>query len=117
SVFFGGSTDRLRAYASTGELKPPAARADAVVAARELGFGGVKIRIARERIDEGIATVRAAREAVGDDFALMVDLNQMWRMPGDIEPALPLLQVERLAKELAELGVLWLEEPLPQSDV
>ncbi len=117
STFFGGSKTGLRAYASTGELKPPAERAEAVVAAKELGFGGVKIRIARDRVDEGLAAVRASRDAVGSDFDLMVDLNQMWRMPGDIEPAMPLADVERVAHELEELGVLWLEEPLPQVDI
>jgi L-alanine-DL-glutamate epimerase-like enolase superfamily enzyme len=117
SVLFGGARDRLPVYASSGELKAPAARAEAVLAARELGFRAVKIRIARDRLAEGIASVRAAREAVGDDFDLMVDLNQMWRMSGDIEQALPLAAVQRVAAELQELGVLWLEEPLPQSDV
>lgn len=117
SVLFGGARDRLPAYASSGELKGPAERAESVLAAREAGFRAVKIRIARDRLSEGVAAVRASREAVGDDFDLMVDLNQMWRMSGDIEAALPLATVQRLAAELADLGVLWLEEPLPQSDV
>lgn len=117
SVLFGGARDRLPAYASSGELQSPAERAESVLAAREAGFRAVKIRIARDRLVEGVATVRAAREAVGDGFDLMVDLNQMWRMSGDIEAALPLARVQRLAAELGELGVLWLEEPLPQADV
>ncbi|QYM76607.1 mandelate racemase/muconate lactonizing enzyme family protein [Leucobacter luti] len=117
SVLFGGSRDRLPAYASSGELKAPEARAEAALHAQALGFRAMKIRIARDRLTEGIASVRAAREAVGPEFELMVDLNQMWRMSGDIEAALPLAKVQRLAAELAELGVLWLEEPLPQVDV
>ena len=47
----------------------------------------------------------------------MVDLNQWWRMAGDISPALDAAAVRRLASELCELGVLWLEEPLPQGDL
>lgn len=117
SSFFGGARDRLTAYASCGELKAPEARAESALAARERGFKAMKIRIARDRVDEGIAAVRATREAVGADFDLMVDLNQMWRMSGDIEAALPLARVRRIAAELADLGVLWLEEPLPQTDV
>ncbi|WAA66075.1 mandelate racemase/muconate lactonizing enzyme family protein [Microbacterium oxydans] len=117
AAFFGGARDRLPAYASSGELKAPEARAEAAVAAKELGFRAMKIRIARDRLREGIASVRAAREAVGEDFDLMVDLNQMWRMSGDIEAALPLAKVRSLAAELHDLGVLWLEEPLPQVDV
>jgi L-alanine-DL-glutamate epimerase-like enolase superfamily enzyme len=117
SSFFGGARDRLTAYASCGELKSPGARVESALAARERGFKAMKIRIARDRVDEGIAAVRATREAVGPDFDLMVDLNQMWRMSGDIEAALPLARVRRIAAELADLGVLWLEEPLPQADV
>ncbi len=117
ATLFGGSTDRLPAYASFGELKPPAARAEAAVAAEQCGFRAMKIRIARDRIEEGVAAVAATRAAVGPDVALMVDLNQMWRMSGDIEPALDLASVRRLAARLAELDVLWLEEPLPQGDL
>lgn len=54
---------------------------------------------------------------MGNDFDLIVDLNQMWRMSGDIEPALELAKVHHLASRLAELGVRWLEEPLPQADI
>jgi L-alanine-DL-glutamate epimerase-like enolase superfamily enzyme len=117
ATLFGGARDRIPAYASSGELKAPAARADAAVAAKELGFKAMKIRIARDQLTEGIASVRAAREAVGTDFDLMVDMNQMWRMSGDIAPALTLSKVQSVAAELHELGVLWIEEPLPQADI
>lgn len=117
SVLFGGAKDRLPAYASSGELKSPEARVESALAIKARGFTAMKIRIARHSIREGIDSVRATREAVGEDFDLMVDLNQMWRMSGDIEPALPLAKIQSLAEELKELGVLWLEEPLPQADV
>ena len=117
SVLFGGARDRLPAYASCGELKAPQARAQSALAAKARGFRAMKIRISRDDVAGGIAAVRATREAVGDDFDLMVDLNQMWRMSGDIEPALPLARVQKIAEELQELAVLWLEEPLPQVDV
>jgi L-alanine-DL-glutamate epimerase-like enolase superfamily enzyme len=38
-------------------------------------------------------------------------------MSGDIENALPLATVRKVAEELHELGVIWVEEPLPQVDV
>jgi L-alanine-DL-glutamate epimerase-like enolase superfamily enzyme len=117
SVLFGGATDRLPAYASFGELKGAADRADAVLAARQAGFRAVKIRIAREDVAGGLAAVRAARRAAGDDLKIMVDLNQWWRMPGDISPALDSAAVRRIAAELADLGVTWLEEPLPAADL
>ena len=56
---------------------------------------------------------RVVRAAMGGDFELMVDLNQAWRMPGDLREPLDRDTVFRLADELAELGVFWFEEPLP----
>jgi L-alanine-DL-glutamate epimerase-like enolase superfamily enzyme len=117
AVLFGGASDRLPGYASFGEHKSPQERADAVLAARAAGFQAVKIRIGRTDVASGLAAVRAARQAAGDDFPIMVDLNQWWRMPGDISPALDLVAVRQIAAELADLGVFWLEEPLPAADL
>jgi L-alanine-DL-glutamate epimerase-like enolase superfamily enzyme len=117
SILFGGAADRLPAYASFGELKSAGERVDAVLAARAAGFRAVKIRIGRDDVPAGLAAVRAVREAVGDDLQIMVDLNQWWRMAGDISPALDVAAVRPVAAELAELGVAWLEEPLPAADL
>jgi len=117
AVLFGGARQAVPAYASFGELRGPQERAEAAVAAREAGFRAVKIRIGREDVASGLAAVRATRQAVGDGLDIMVDLNQWWRMPGDVSAALDLAAVRRVAAELAELGVLWLEEPLPARDL
>ena len=114
SALFGGARTSLPAYASFGELKSPGERADTVLAAQAAGFRAVKIRIDRADVAAGLAAVRASRAAAGDGIEIMVDLNQWWRMPGDISPALDVAAVRRLACELRELGVLWLEEPLPR---
>jgi D-galactarolactone cycloisomerase len=111
---FGGALDRLPAYASCGMLLPPEARAEAALARREEGFRAIKIRIDRRRIDEGLAAVRATRAAVGDSMAIMVDMNQAWRMAGDIAAATDLPTARRTAEALRELDVLWMEEPLPE---
>jgi D-galactarolactone cycloisomerase len=116
AALFGGAETALPAYASFGEDKPPAERAQTVLAAREDGFRAVKIRIDRGDPAPGLAAVRAAREAAGDQVEIIVDLNQGWRMPGDISAALDEPAVTALAAELRDLGVLWLEEPLPAGD-
>ncbi len=116
SVLFGGAARGMPAYASFGEVRSPEERAEAAMAAVAAGFRAVKIRISRDDVAGGLAAVRATRRAVGDDVGIMVDLNQWWRMPGDITAALDAPAVRRLAAELAELGVLWLEEPLPARD-
>ncbi len=117
AVLFGGALDRLPAYASWGEVRAPDARAEAALEAREQGFRALKVRFVREHLATGLATVRAVREAVGSSMEVMVDLNQGWRMPGDIEPALDPVSARRTVEELRELGVLWVEEPLPAADV
>ena len=117
SVLFGGATRRLPAYASFGAARSPHDRAQAALAAKSAGFTAVKIRI--DRTDPGISlqAVRATRAAVGEEFVIMADLNQWWRMPGDLSPALDHDSVRRIAAELADLGVFWLEEPLPAGDL
>jgi D-galactarolactone cycloisomerase len=117
SVLFGGALRRLPAYASFGEARPPQARAEAALAAAEAGFRAVKIRIDRTNPDHALEAVRAVRAAVGPGLDIMADLNQWWRMPGDLSPALDLAAVRRIAAELAELGVFWLEEPMPGGDL
>ena len=47
------------------------------LSARAHGFRAIKLRIERSRLREGIATVAAVREAVGPDFAIMVDILLM----------------------------------------
>jgi len=116
SALFGGAVDVLPVYASTGEVKVPAERAESALALREQGFRAMKIRFTRERLADGVAAVRAVRQAVGSTMEIMVDLNQAWRMPGDIEPALDPASARRTVAELGELGVLWVEEPLPGAD-
>jgi len=117
ATLFGGALCELPCYASFGESRGPAERADAVLAARQAGFRAVKIRIPRHDPAAGLAAVRAARDAAGAGLAIMADLNQWWRMPGDISVPLDLAAVRRIADELRELDVFWLEEPLPGDDL
>jgi D-galactarolactone cycloisomerase len=109
----GGSATRLPVYASTGEIRPPEERAEDALALREQGFRALKLRVAPERIEEGVATVAAVRDAVGDSMEIAVDLNQGWRMPGDARPPLEPDRALARADTFADLDLLWLEEPLP----
>jgi D-galactarolactone cycloisomerase len=113
----GGQLARVPAYASTGEQRSPSERAESAVRLMEEGFRALKLRIDRARLEEGLAAVEAVREAVGDSLEIMVDLNQGWRMPGDVGPALDPAAVGSIAARLRELDVFWLEEPLPRDDV
>jgi D-galactarolactone cycloisomerase len=113
----GGGKDRIPAYASTGDRRAPSERAESALALRDEGFKALKIRIDRTQVEEGVAAVIAVREAVGETMGIMVDLNQGWRMPGDLSPALARDAVRAVAERLRELDVVWLEEPFPRENV
>ena len=112
----GGARDRIRAYASTGELREPKRRVDDAQALREQGFTAVKLRIRFPTIEEDVAVVRAVREAI-PDMEIMVDANQGWRVHGFADyPEWDLARAVRTAGRLEDLDVTWLEEPLDQFD-
>lgn len=117
AALFGGATDGIPAYASSGMLLPSKERAQAALRLHDAGFRALKIRIDPARLDDGLAAVAATRAAVGDSMAIMVDLNQGWRMAGDVTPPIDLGTATRIASRLVELDVLWLEEPLDGSDL
>ena len=117
ATLLGGTLERVPAYASLGELRAPDARADDALRLIEEGFRAVKVRIARNRLDEGISVVAAIRAAAGDRLEIMVDLNQWWRMAGDTAPGLGPADVRELLDRLDELSVLWVEEPLAGGDL
>ena len=117
ATLFGGATDGIAAYASCGMLLGAAERAESALRLRDEGFAALKIRIDPRQLGAGIAAVAATRAAVGDSMAIMVDLNQGWRMAGDTSVALDPVAARAIAGQLADYGVLWLEEPLAGTDL
>jgi L-alanine-DL-glutamate epimerase-like enolase superfamily enzyme len=86
---------------------------DGVAVAVGAGFGAVKVGgIGRldpqTQTDEIVDLLGQARRQVGDDLQLMTDAGMGWR---DREAAL------RVCERLAELELVWLEEPLPADDL
>ncbi len=71
------------------------------------GFHGVKMKIGSPDPRADMRRVAAAREAIGPDAALMVDVNTHW----DLSTAL------RYGPELDAFDIGWLEEPMNQHDV
>jgi D-galactarolactone cycloisomerase len=117
ATLLGGAVAEIPAYASWGSLRDPGQRAEDALALVQEGFRAVKIRIARDRIDEGVAVAEAVRAAVGERLDIMVDLNQWWRMAGDIERGLGPVDARRVIDQLRSYGVLWVEEPLAGEDL
>ena len=109
----GREGGRVNVYASTGEVHPPARRAEEVLELCDMGFKAVKLRVHSFDPTEDVAQVEAVRRAVGDSVMLGVDANQGWRV-ALIDDA-PLWTLERavdFARACMDLGVAWIEEPL-----
>jgi len=70
------------------------------------GLAGVKAKIGYPTIEEDVAVVRAIREAVGPQVAVMVDYNQSLS-PTEAQWRLQVLDAE---------GLAWIEEPVASHD-
>ncbi len=117
STLLGGSSDHLHAYASWGELRSPEQRSHDALRLVEEGFRAVKIRVAPDRIEHGVAVVAAVREAISQRLEIIVDLNQWWRMPGDVARSLDPARARQVIERLREYDVMWVEEPLAGEDL
>jgi D-galactarolactone cycloisomerase len=113
----GGRSERILAYASSGELVDADERARRVTALRERGVRAVKLRFHEPDWRDDVEVVERVRDAAGSDVELMVDANQGWRMAGDRGPRWDVATASQCARALEPLGVYWLEEPLPTADV
>ena len=71
------------------------------------GFEWLKLKVGVGAPDEDLARVRAVREAVGDDVRLRLDANGAWDRA----------TARRLIDPLAEVGIEYLEQPLPADDL
>jgi L-alanine-DL-glutamate epimerase-like enolase superfamily enzyme len=109
----GGSPCTVRLYASTGEVKKPAARIEEVEARLAEGFRTVKLRVHDHEEAVDIRQVVETAEAIGDRAKIAVDANQGWRVTivGD-SPLWDLERAKRFADACADVGVAWIEEPL-----
>ena len=112
----GGNASRIRAYASSGVHRPIPEMVSLARAVLAMGFPALKVRFGRADLDDDLAVVRAIRDAIGDSIELIVDCNQGWRMPWDVEPAWDVEHATEVAHHLAAEHVYWMEEPLHRGD-
>ena len=84
----GGAQRRVPVYTTEGGwLHHPAEQlVDESVAAKAQGFRGAKMKVGKPSIAEDVARLAAVREAVGDDFELMVDANQAFTVAEALPP-------------------------------
>ena len=110
--FLGGASSySVPAYASGGYYRPgdPIENVRAELGRyQELGFRDFKIKVGGAALDEDVARVRAARDAIGDGARLALDTNNAWPTVGD---------AERFIERVTEFDPWWLEEPLSPDDL
>ena len=103
----GGAASTCNAYCGGIDLAFPLEKLlDNVRGYLAKGVGGVKIKIGRQDLEEDIDRIRAVRQLIGDDMALMVDANY----------AMSVDQAIAAAKRFKPFNVLWFEEPTIPDD-
>ena len=103
-VFLGGSLGPVKAYNSNGLwLNHPDRLGDeAIDLLNEGNFGGIKLRLGRDRISEDLSAIKTVRNSVGEQIKIMVDFNQ----------GLNIAEALDRCHRIDDLGVYWIEEPI-----
>jgi L-alanine-DL-glutamate epimerase-like enolase superfamily enzyme len=99
----GRVRDRVPAYASGGWA--PVGQIGAQLARYvERGYRAVKMRVGLQDrdVDDSVARVREARQALGPGVDLMVDAHGTWSVR----------QAQRFARKVADCDLAWFEEPV-----
>ncbi len=113
----GGWSHPIDLYASTGEIKPPKARILEAKNWMAQGFKTIKIRVLDYDVQTDIDHVKAVVDTVADKMAVAVDANQGCRMTlVNDGPMWDLERAKYFADACADMGVAWLEDPLPMDN-
>ena len=111
----GGHGDRVLVYAATSRLLAREALAEEALQLQGEGYQALKLRLHRADPMDDLAAVGAVRQAVGDSMMVLVDANQ--NNVGDGYRFWSRQTAQLMARELDDLGVYYLEEPLPRTDI
>lgn len=104
----GGSGRPLPVYSQPGWLSLRVEElVEEALAAQADGFGHYKMRVGASDWRSDLARVAAVREALDPGTELLVDANQGWTR----------LTARAATYALDDLGLFWIEEPLPVDDV
>ena len=106
--------ETLHCYASairyTKDPDQSDALTDPVVPAKrylEQGFSAIKLAIGMLDISEDIERIKSVREFLPSDVDLMIDANHAYNSR----------TAKQLAKQIEDLDIFWLEDPLSQDDI
>jgi L-alanine-DL-glutamate epimerase-like enolase superfamily enzyme len=102
----GAVRDKVPAYASSMSWETPEQFADEAVRYKERGYQGYKIHVVGDPAEDA-RVCTAVREAVGDDYTLLIDVAGEYNQ----------VEALRMGRVLEELGFHWYEEPLRDFDL
>lgn len=110
----GAEKNRVKVYAATSRLLSSEEHVEQARQMMAMGFKAIKFRLHRPDFKEDIAVIESIRKACGQDLIIVVDANQNHR-------ALNYKWWSRetakwVARELQQLNVFFLEEPLERRD-
>jgi len=112
---WGAASTKVKPYAATVHFnKTPQERAADALRFYELGFRAIKLRLHHQDPKDDLALAAAVVKAVGGKMDVMVDANQAGKRKGDPPPVWDFERALKMARALEEMGVYWLEEPLPR---
>jgi D-galactarolactone cycloisomerase len=114
---WGASQGKVLPYAATVHFyKTPEERAEDALKFYEKGFKAIKLRLHHEDPKDDIKLVSTVIKAVNGKMAVMADANMAGKKPGDPPPVWDFETAQRMALELQDLGLYWLEEPLQRNN-
>ena len=115
---WGGFSNKMKLYASAGEILPLDKRMDYVQTCLDLGINAVKLRMHDKDPEKDLDDIRAIVKRFGDRCTFMVDANQADHLPGaeDMGNSWDSYTALRVARQLEKLNILWLEEPVARFD-
>ena len=110
---WGARSSKVRPYAATVHFdKTPEERAEDALRFYELGFRAIKLRVHHVDPNDDLRLAETVKKAVGDKMEVMVDANQAGKRASSPPPVWDFDRALMMAKELDDMGLYWLEEPM-----
>ena len=109
--------DRVKVYASAGLIYRSIDRyVKEALAVVEMGFKGYKLKLGQGPAED-VKIVKAVRDAIGEEMALMVDGHYWFMKLGGGWYMYSPKSIRWMAREFEKLDIHWLEEPFPHAEI
>lgn len=113
---WGGTKGRIKPYASLMALGTPEERAERAARLHSEGWQAIKFRCRFPEMRDDIRMIELTRKAVGDDWVLTADANMAGVNFHSTGVVWDFKRALETARAYQEMGLYWLEEPLPRYD-